>query len=282
MAKTRYFYASSGNLLPFFPLLDLQLRQARIESTAQEYLSDTLDFTIKNFLFLSATIFLVLLIAGRLSLFLTFFIGIAIFTFMLFTRRMAYPKFMAGKIIKDIDNNLLPVIRTIIIQVESGVPLFTTIVAVSNENYGEISKAFKKAVREINAGKPEVDALEEIANESPSVFFRRSIWQITNGIKGGSEISIVLREIARNISEEQLDQIGEYGSALNPLAMFYMIIAIIMPTLAITFFVVFSSFIGLEAFVVQAVLWVFYTLIILMQIVFLGIIKSRRPSLLRD
>ncbi|HLD88789.1 MAG TPA: type II secretion system F family protein [Candidatus Nanoarchaeia archaeon] len=283
MAKTRYAFTSIAHAVaPFFPLLELQLKQARIEATALDYLAETFDFIFKNFLFLTVSIFLVLIIAGQIRLFLLFLIGILVLCLLLFTRRIAYPKFLATKTTRDLENNLLPVVRTLIIQVESGVPLFTSLVGISNENYGEVSKSLKKAIREINAGRPEIEALEQMADESPSIFFRRAMWQITNGMKGGSDIAVVLREVAKSLSEEQIDQINEYGSTLNPLAMFYMMIAIIMPTLAITFFIVMSSFIGIQGYVVQLVLWVFYVIVILMQIVFLGVIKSRRPNLLRE
>jgi NAD(P)-dependent dehydrogenase (short-subunit alcohol dehydrogenase family) len=46
-----------------------------------------------------------------------------------------------------------------------------------------------KAVKEIATGTEEVVALENMALRAPSTFFRRTIWQITNNIRAGSDTS---------------------------------------------------------------------------------------------
>ena len=152
-----------------------------------------------------------------------------------------YPKLIANKRIKKLEVNLLPALQSMLIQLNSGVPLFDILVGISKGDYGEISKEFSTVVKEINTGKPQVDALEDIAVENPSLFFRRAIWQIVNGMKAGSDMSNVIKEIINSLSEEQVLQIQRYGGQLNPLAMFYMLVAVIMPTLGMTFLIVISA-----------------------------------------
>ena len=64
-------------------------------------------------------------------------------------------------------------------------------------------------------------------------------------MKAGADISTVLKEVIDALSEEQIVQIQDYGSKLNPLAMFYMLLGVIMPALSITFVIIISSFSGL-------------------------------------
>ena len=139
-----------------------------------------------------------------------------------------------------------------------------------------------KAVNDINAGKPQADALEEIAATNSSLLFRRAIWQIVNGMKSGADMAGVIEEVIISISEEQLLQIQRYGGQLNPLAMFYMLVAVIVPSLSMTFLIIMSSFVALSEFALKMVFWGLYALVMFFQLMFLGIIKSRRPNLLGE
>ncbi|MFH1053262.1 MAG: type II secretion system F family protein [Candidatus Woesearchaeota archaeon] len=191
-----------------------------------------------------------------------------------------YPKLSAFKRIKNIDRNLLPALRTILIQVNSGIPLFNVLVGISSEDYGEISVEFKKVVKEINTGTPEVEALEVVSSQNPSVYFRRAVWQLVNGIKSGASVEIVIREVINALSQEQLIEIENYGSTLNPLAMFYMLVAIILPALGMTLMIVVASFMNISEAGVKMMFWGLYSIVVFAQIMFLGLIRSKRPNLL--
>jgi len=77
-------------------------------------------------------------------------------------------------------------------------------------------------------------------------------------------------------TQEQLIEVKEYGRKLNPLAMFYMIIAVILPSLGITMLIVLSSFISLDLSL--GVLVGIAVIIGVMQFMFYVIIKSSRPA----
>jgi pilus assembly protein TadC len=147
-------------------------------------------------------------------------------------------------------------------------------------DYGELSNEFKKAVRRINAGYPQVDVIEQLGEENPSLYFRRALWQISNGMKAGSDISVVVKDSIRSLNEEQLIQIQNYGNKLNPMIMFYMLISVILPALAITFLTIISSLVGLEEMFATLLYVGLFIFISFIQLMFLGIIKSIRPSLL--
>ena len=151
---------------------------------------------------------------------------------------------------------------------------------ISKSDYGEISKELKKTVKEINSGKPEIKALEDLADRNPSKFFRGAIWQIINGMRGGADISSVIEETNRSLTEEQIIQIQNYGSRLTPLAMFYMLMAVILPALSVTFLVIFLSFANVSAQAVKGIFFEAYAIFLFLQIMFIGMVSSRRPSLL--
>ncbi|MBI2124536.1 hypothetical protein HYT92_01980 [Candidatus Pacearchaeota archaeon] len=82
------------------------------------------------------------------------------------------------------------------------------------------------------------------------------------------------------LEKEQAVQIQNYGNTLNPLVMFYMLLTIIMPALALTFFTIISSMLSLSSFVVKMLFIAIFIFVVLFQIMFLGMIRTRRPSLL--
>jgi len=205
-----------------------------------------------------------------------------IVSFFVFLQQLTYPKIYSGKRVKNIERNLLGALQDIMIQLNSGVPLFDIMVNISRGGYGGVSDEFSKAVKDINAGKPQVETLEEMAAVNPSLFFRRAIWQLVNGMKSGANMSNVVSEIINLMSEEQILQIQRYGSQLNPLAMFYMLAVVIIPSLGTTFMIMMSSFISLSEFATKLMFWGLYGMVIFFQILFIGVIKSKRPNLLGE
>ena len=166
------------------------------------------------------------------------------------------------------------------VQLNSGVPLFNILINISGENYGEVSKEFSKVVKKISSGISQIDVLDEMASKNPSLYFRRAIWQLVNGMKTGSDTAIVVKQIIKALSEEQLIQIQHYGGQLNPLAMFYMLITVILPSLGMTFLIIISSFIATSEIITKLIFWGLYGFVFFFQIMFIGIIKTKRPTLL--
>jgi pilus assembly protein TadC len=197
-----------------------------------------------------------------------------------FFQQMAYPRLVAVRRIKEIERNLLPALQDMLVQLNSGIPLFNILASIARGSYGAISIEFKNAIQEINAGRSQIDALEDIAVRNPSVLFRRTIWQVVNGMKEGADIASLIKEVMRAVSDEQVTQIQKYGGQLSPLALFYMLIAIIAPSLGVTFIIVLSSFVAIAPTVTKILFYGLLVFTMLFQVMFLGMIKTRRPSLL--
>ena len=191
-----------------------------------------------------------------------------------------YPKVLSNRQQKAIERNLLPAMEDMLVQLSSGVPLFTILVNISASGYGQLSIEFKKAVKKINAGLPQIEVIDDMGKKNASILFRKSLWQISNGMKAGSNITEVVKDIIHSLNEEQFLLLQTYGNKLNPLIMFYMLISIILPALAITFLTIIASIVNLPGPVTIGMFIGLYIMSILIQIMFLGIIRTTKPSLI--
>jgi len=274
---SRLYYGVAQKIESRLPFLEVHLKQAESRLNSIEYTSMCL--AAASILF--AIVFFISLPSIKMgaNIFVPLIVSLAI-TFVVLMQQLGYPKLIANRRIKLIEKDLLTAMQDIHVELNSGVPMFNILVNISRGGYGEVSKEMKRAVSEINAGKPQVEALEELGLRNPSLLFRRALWQIVNGMKEGADISALIKDVITSISDEQVNQIQKYGSQLSPLALFYMLIAVIAPSLGTTFIIVLSSFVSMGEVVIKFVFYGLLILTLLLQLVFMGMIKSRRPSLL--
>lgn len=197
-----------------------------------------------------------------------------------FFNQVNYPRMYSINKARCIEKNLISVLQDMLVQLNSGIPLFRILINISNSDYGEVSEEFKKMTKEISAGIPQIEAIEKYGKLTNSKYLKRVLWQISNGMRAGSDMTTVLEEGVKSLSEEQEIQIQNYGGRLNPLVMFYMLIAVILPSLGITFLIVISSILDLPGTIVRLVFFGVLGFVVFMQIMFLGLIRTRRPSLL--
>lgn len=275
---SRFFYFVGGKVAPKIPDLKISLEQWGMKVKPSEYVSMCFTASIFNFIILSILFFFLLPLFDA-NPFIGILVALLLFLFG-FIQQLMYPKLKASKRVRDLERNLIPALQNLVIQLESGVPLFNAIATISDSNYGEVSHQFKLAVRRINAGRQQINVLEDLARDNPSLHFRRTLWQISNGLKTGSNMSSVIRLSIDNLSEEQLIQIQKYGSQLNPLAMFYMMVAVIIPSLGVTFVLVLTSFTNLSSDITKMIFWGLFAVTFFFQLMFIGVLKARRPNLI--
>lgn len=189
---------------------------------------------------------------------------------------LKFPDAIISKREKDISRELVFAGRYLIIELESGIPLYNALVNLS-KNYEVLGKYFKEIVDKVNLGTSMEDALNESIELVPSNNFRRMLWQILNSLRTGSDVSQSLNAVIEQIVKEQNIEVNKYGRKLNPLAMFYMIISVIMPSLGITMLIILSSFIEFELNLTILIVLAF--LLGFMQFMFLSIIKFSRPAI---
>ena len=189
-----------------------------------------------------------------------------------------FPKIKILRKVRDLESNLIFALRTLLIEIKSGISLFDSIRLIANGNFGTVSREFKRAVEEIETGRFQEDVFEELATNNPSLFFRRALWQLVNGLKAGADVSQVLDALVDTLSKEQSNQVRRYGSSLRLLSLMYMMLGVIVPALGLTFLVVLSSFPQIQ--IQEWMFWAMLAMLGVSQFMFLGILKNNRPSLM--
>jgi flagellar protein FlaJ len=270
-----------SKLSPYMPVL---LKQSGISEeykiSAREYLAICFFLASSLFFTITVGISLILYLGGSKLIILG--PGIGMFVGMLiYIQLVSYPKVLINRRVRDLERNLLFALRNILIQIRSGVPIFNAMVSIAMGNYGQISKEFKSVVEKVESGASVIDTLEEVAVRNPSIYFRRAIWQLVNALKSGSDVAENLSNVISSLSREQIVEIRRYQSTLNPIAMMYMMIAVIAPSLGITVLIILSSFPGMEAIGNEFTFWILLAGVTFMQFIFMSIIKTKRPNLMQ-
>ena len=276
---SQYFIGVGDHLAKAFPSLQLELDRADMKFDARKYVAMCLVSVLFLFFILGIGLTLLLLKIGHP------FYGIVIaivFSLVIFLMQMRYPTLAAYNRIRKLDADLLSALSAIMIQLHSGVSLFEALVMISKQEFGEVSNEFKKVTNKINAGESQVVAMELMVLKNPSPYFRKTIWQIINGMKEGASTTTVIDTVFSNLREEQLIQIEKYGSQLSPIMTFYMVCVVIFPALGIALLLMLSSFITIEVLLAKMFFGAILGFVVFFQIMFAGVIKTKRPSLLGE
>jgi flagellar protein FlaJ len=276
--KEAKIFERAGNIIwKSHPSLKIDLYQAEINLHPKIYSSIVALTTFFYFCVITPVVFLVSLIAGRPEIVLPLAIG-SIFSIFVFFYLLRFPKLVAVRRMKKLETDLLNSLEHIMIEIKSGVPLFNALISVT-EGYGEISEEFKTIIMEINAGLSMIKAFEKASLRNPSLHFRRAVWQLTNSMKTGSDVAVALESIVKTLTEDQMIGIKRYGQELGPFTLMYMLVAVIMPTLGITFLIILTSFSGLE--IPLIIFPVIIVVLAVFQYFYMGVIKTKRPMMVK-
>ncbi|MCX6777021.1 MAG: type II secretion system F family protein [Candidatus Micrarchaeota archaeon] len=260
-------------LVKQFPDLPRKLEMADMEI-------DPRDFVVRTALNAVVMMIMLTIVLGMLaSVFSLPFIVVALMSpllfFVFFMMGMGAIDVRISQKAKEVDRESLFAGRDILIALKSGAPLFNALMGVRKE-YGATSREFKKIVERIDSGIPAEIALQQAYETNKATSFRRIILQILMSLRSGADVATGLETALNQISAEQVIEIKRYGQKLNPIAMFYMLFAIIMPSLGVAIGVILSSFISLD--IDFGTLVIILIGLALIQYVFLTIIRSSRPS----
>lgn len=260
--------------------LDEYLKDSEVKINKRQYLSITYRYFLLNFLVFTVVGSSILGIFKK-DYFVLFGLGAALLiSLFIFMNQVNYPKIYSKDKARSLEKNLIPMLQDMVVQLNSGIPIFQIMVNISGSDYGEVSNQFRKITKEINSGVPQIEAIENHGKLTSSRYFKRILWQISNGMRAGTDMTVVIREGVKNLSEEQAVQIQKYGGKLNPLIMFYMLIAVIIPSLGVTFMIIISSLLDIPQNLLQGAFFGVFGIVIFIQIMFIGVLKSGRPTLI--
>lgn len=256
------------------PALRDRLRGAGIEKKPPEFVGESL----KNS-------FIMALMMGILSLFIILKnekpISLAVLVFLLFfgaffSLMLKRPEVAMHKREREIDKDILFAGRFLLVKLNSGKPLINALFEAS-ESYGVAGEYFKEIVKDIKLGTSLEDALENAYRTTPSKKFKKILFQINNALKIGVDVGQPLESTLEEISYEQFIEIQRYGKKLNSITMFYLLVAIVAPSLGITLFSIVASLMSLK--ITLSVFIVILFFLSLVQLMFIAIIRSMRPNL---
>jgi pilus assembly protein TadC len=255
------------------PALNLKLQQAGMPDTDVEFVRKTVasTFYLTTGLVISIGLLLSKLEKGLVLLLLLFPILFA----MLFFYFLKYPEVKIMRIQREIDREIVYAGRFLVVELESGIPLYDAFRHVVI-NYPTIGKYFMNIIEDIDLGTQIDDALNRAVELTPSKNFRRVLWQIINSMTTGANVATSLNTVIEQIVREQRIQLNEYGRRLNPLAMFYMIVAVILPSIGVTMFVVLVSFLSIK--LTLSTLIIIACMMGFVQFMFYTVVKSSRPA----
>ncbi len=263
------------NLTSKHPELRQKLLTAKIDRSPEKYMENVVKTTLMGvativilvFLFFSKNPNFILILLGSI-------IGSTTLIYIINFRVVDVAIIKRGK---DIDREVLFAGRFLLIKLNSGQPLINAIIDASN-SFGVANKYFKEIVRDIELGTPLEKALEKAAEYSASNRFKKILFNINNAIKIGIDTRKSLSSILDEIADEQLIEIQRYGKKLNSLTMFYMLIAIILPSLGMTLAVVITSMLPNLGAMTGALFWLFGAAIIIINLIFINLFKGARPN----
>ncbi|MBR9690592.1 type II secretion system F family protein [Candidatus Woesearchaeota archaeon] len=255
--------------------LDRKLKQAGMPDTKTEFIKKTFltaGYTTLALFFVFFLFFSGMKITSKLLIIL---FGVPFAFLFVFFYLMKYPDVQIGKKENDVNKEIIFAGRFMIIELDSGVPLYQAMINVG-KTYEVVGSYFREVIEKVNVGTTLEVAINEAVEIVPSANLRKIFWQILNSLKTGSNISASMNSVIEQIIREQQISVKEYGRKLNPLAMFYMMVAVIIPSLGMTMLVVLATFMGLQLSL--TVLFSILGLLGFIQFMFVAIIRSSRPA----
>lgn len=175
---------------------------------------------------------------------------------------------------REINKEVLFAGRYLLVKLYAGRPLLNALLETS-KSHGVAAKYIKEIVDDTETGSSVEKALENAMFYSPSEKFKKILFQINNALKLGIDVTGPLESVIEEITNEQEIEIKKYGKKLNTIVIFYMLGAIVMPSIGMSMFIIVSSFISFSVTLREFFVVVFF--IALIQLVFVSMFKSIRP-----
>lgn len=264
--------AFANRIAMFFPMLKRDLRTAHMPDSPISYISKNIKIS-SVCAFLLTVLFFFILQKASLSFFLLIPIFIVIF-FILFEFFIISIKSKIKKREKEIDREVLFVGRYLLVKLYSGRPLLNALIETS-ESRGIAPKYIKEIVNDIDTGSTIEDALRNAMVYSPSDKLRKILFHVNNALELGIDVTNPLESVLEEITKDEELEIKKYGKKLNTLVIFYMLMAVIVPSLGVAIFIVISSFVHFPITFKGLLILLFFMTVV--EFFFIGLFKAIRP-----
>mgnify|MGYP001040356096 CR=1 FL=1 len=273
------FKGLGQKIVSSMPGIRYDLRNAHIELSAENYVIGSffsaLILGLFSFIFLITISYLrnfsfpLNLVLPLSSFFLT--------TIFFFVLNLYYPRIISKTIATRIDRGLIFALRDLLIQINSGIPLYQAIENIADGDYDQVSVEFKVLASKTRSGVPLLKALEDMALENKSKFLKKVCWQLVTAIRSGANLSLTVKGLIKMLVDDQLKQVKAYNAELNFIVLIYLLAAAVLPTVGSTVLVIFSVF-GVLGINPQIYLSLIIVSVILQSII-IGYVFVRRPKM---
>src|SRR3989338_8985871 len=179
------------------PNLKLKLKKAGMNYTSEEFIKRT--FLSAFYMTTGLVVSLALILAKFNVLKGVMAVFVPIIFLLLFSYMLKLPDVTISRKGKSITREIVFAGRHLIIELESGVPLYNAFINIS-KNYEAVGHYFKEVINKVDLGTSMEDALSEAIEYIPSDDFRRLLWQGLHSIRTGSDISKSLTLVLEQIS----------------------------------------------------------------------------------
>jgi len=260
-------------LANFFPALPSQLRVAHILMSPDAFIKKVF---IKNLMatVLVAVLFAMLTDRMEWSWFV-WVVGVIVIWFFGFWFGLKQPLIIAHRRAIDIDREVLFAGRFILIKLHSGRPLVSALTEAAH-SYGVANKYFSEIIKDIEVGTSLEDAIERAMNNSPSMAFRKILFQIHNALRLGIDVTQSLEAVLEDITEDQLLQIQRYGKKLPSVTLLFMVVAVVFPSLGMTIATILLTFTNITMTLTSYLLVILF--LIILNFMFITMFKGIRPK----
>ena len=262
-----------GNRLAgLYPNLKKEMRMAKVKQSPAQFLDKAAKNSVIYGAMFTVLSFFVIDKAKlpKLLLIPLFFVFVILF----FRYAFLGLKAKITKREREINKEVLFIGRYLLVKLYSGRPLLNALIETANSR-GIASKYIKEIVDDIDTGSTIEDALNNAMIYSPSEKLRSVLFHINNALQLGIDVTKPLESVLEEITRGEEIEIQKYGKKLNTLVIFYMLAAVIVPSLGVAMFIVISSFINFPIDLKGLMLIVL--LIVIIQFVFITLFKSIRP-----
>lgn len=256
----------------FFPGLKSELRIAHLPHTPENYIKKSLKSAALHSFLLSFLFFFVLQKANLpLLLAVPVFIILSV---LLFEYSLVKVKSKIRQREREINKEVLFVGRYLLVKLYSGRPLLNALTETAGGR-GVAAKYIKEIVDDIDTGSTIENALNSAMVYSPSEKLRKILFHVNNALQLGIDVTKPLESVLDEITREEALEIKKYGKKINTLVIFYMLAAVILPSLGVALFMIISSFISFPMDMQGLLIFLFFIAVI--EFVFIALFKSIRP-----
>ena len=258
--------------LRFFPRLKKQLKIAHYKTTPLQFMNKAVGNGLKNGIALTALSFFLVSKAGKslvlLAPLFVFFFGFFV------SLELLKVKAAIAKRRKEIDREVIFVGRYLLIKLYSGRPLLNAL-AETAKSRGVAATYVREIVHDINTGTSIETALKNAIEYSPSEKFAKILFYLNNALKIGVDVTKPLSSIIDELTVQEELEVKKYGKKLNTLVIFYMVAAVVLPSLGISLLMVMANFvnftIGLRGLLIITMF------VAILQFIFIALFRSIRP-----